>query len=119
MEVVMSLSFRPVREEWGEACSCFIDADEVVRLLRRVADSLEIPSEQHNYADNVSVWIEDGKKLLDYIESRRFTPSAVAQLTGLDAKAIEPLIGNMKMLSRKWGRAIGAHGELHFYVDAF
>jgi hypothetical protein len=22
----MSLSFRPVREEWGEACSCFVDA---------------------------------------------------------------------------------------------
>ena len=41
----MSLSFRPVREEWGEACSCFIDADEVVRLLRRVADVLEIPSD--------------------------------------------------------------------------
>ena len=32
---------------------------------------------------------------------------------------LEFLIGNMKPLSRKWRRAIGSHGELHFYVDAF
>lgn len=115
----MSLSFRPVREEWGEVCSCFIDADEVVSLLRRVSEVLEIPSEHHNYADNVSVWIEDGNKLLDYLESRRFTAPTVAQLTGLKAQALKPLIRNMKVLSHKWRRAIGSHGELHFYVDAF
>ena len=115
----MSLSFRPVREEWGEACSCFIDADEVVRLLQRVSDVLEISSEHHNYADNVSVWVEDGTRLLDYLESRRFTAATVARLTGLEAAALKPLIGNMKALSRKWRKAIGSHGELHFYVDAF
>ena len=115
----MSLSFRPVREEWSEACSCFIDADEVVRLLRRVSEVLDIPSEHHNYADNVSVWIENGNKLLDYVESRRFTARSVAALTGLKAPTLRPLIGNMKTLARKWRRAIGAHGELHFYVDAF
>ncbi|MFI5107528.1 MAG: hypothetical protein ACHP78_01640 [Terriglobales bacterium] len=108
-----------MREEWGEACSCFIDADEVVRLLRRVSEVLGIPSEHHNYADNVSVWIEDGNKLLDYLESRRFTPHNVAALIGLKAEALKPLIGNMKALSRKWRRAIGSRGELHFYVDAF
>ena len=115
----MSLSFRPVREEWSDACSCFIDADEVVRLLRRISEVLEIPSEHHNYADNVSVWIEDGNKLLDYVESRRFTARSVAALTGLKAQALKPLIRNMKALSRKWHKAIGYHGELHFYVDAF
>jgi hypothetical protein len=115
----MSLSFRPVREEWGEACSCFIDADELVRLLRRVADILEIPSEHHNYADNLSVWIEDGNKLLDYVESRRFTARGVAALTGLKAQALKSFVGNMKTLARKWRKAIGSHGELHFYVDAF
>jgi hypothetical protein len=88
----MSLSFRPVREEWGEACSCFVDADEVVRLLRRVADILDIPSEHHNYADNVSVWVEDGNTLLDYIESRRFTARSVAASTGLKAQALKPFI---------------------------
>ena len=115
----MSLSFRPVREEWGEASSCFIDADEVVTLLRIMAAILVIPSEHHSYADNVSVWIEDGTKLLDYIESRRFTASSVARSSGLKAEALKPLIGNMKALSRKWRRAIGSHGELHFYVDRF
>ncbi len=115
----MSLSFRPVREEWGEACSCFIDADDVVRLLRRVADVLEIPSEHYNYADTVSVWIENGAKFLDYLESRRFTTASLAVLTRLRPKAIRPLVGNMKALSPAWRRAIGAHGELHFYVDAF
>ena len=115
----MSLSFRPVREEWGEACSCFIDADEVVRLFRGIADSLGIPSEHHNYADNVSVWVEDGNKLLDYIESRRFTASAVARIAGLETKALDPLISNMKAFARKWRGSVGAHGELHFYVDAF
>ena len=115
----MSLSFRPVREEWSDACSCFIDADDVVRLLRRISEVLGIPSEHHNYADNVSVWIEDGNKLLDYIESRRFTAATIARLTGLKAQALKPLIRNMKALSRKWRRAIGSHGELHFYVDAF
>jgi hypothetical protein len=115
----MSLSFRPVREEWGDACSCFIEVDEVVRLLRRVADILDIPSEHHNYADNVSVWIEDGNKLLDYVESRRFTARSLAVSTGLKAKALKPLVGNMKTLARNWRKAIGSHGELHFYVDAF
>jgi len=115
----MSLSFRPVREEWGEACSCFIDADELVRLLRRIAEILDIPSEHHSYADNVSVWIEDGNKLLDYVESRRFTASGVARITGLETKALEPLIRNMKAFARKWRSSIGSHGELHFYVDAF
>ena len=115
----MSLSFRPVREEWGEACSCFIDADEVVRLLRIMANTLDIPSEHHSYADNVSVWIEDGAKLLDHIESHRFTAPSVARLIGLKAKALPALVSNMKALSRNWRRAIGSHGELHFYVDRF
>ena len=100
-------------------CSCFIDADEVVRLLRRVSEVLDIPSEHHNYADNVSVWIENGNTLLDYGESRRFTARNVAALTGLQAKTLKPLIGNMKAFSRKWRKAIGSHGELHFYVDSF
>jgi len=115
----MSLSFRPVREEWGEACSCFIDADDVVRLLRGIADSLNIPSEHHAYADNISVWVEDGKKFLDYVEGRRFTAKHAVALTGLAARALKPLVGNMKALSRMWQSAIGSHGELHFYVDAF
>jgi hypothetical protein len=115
----MSLSFRPVREQWGECCSCFVDADELVRFLRRLADSLEIPSEHHNYADNVSVWIEDGNKLLDHVESQQFTAQGLARLTGLKAEALKPLVGNMKVLARKWRRSIGSNGELHFYVDAF
>ena len=115
----MSLSFRPVREEWGESCSCFVDADDVVRLLRGIADRLNIPSEHHTYADNVSVWIEDGKKLLDHMESRHFTVRLAAAITGLEAKVLKPLVGNMKALSRTWRSAIGSHGELHFYVDAF
>ena len=115
----MSLSFRPVREEWGEACSCFVDADDVVSLLRRISQELGVPSEHHNYGDNISVWVEDGKKLLDHIESERFTAKGVAALTGLKAKALTPLVRNMKALARQWQKAIGAHGELHFYVDAF
>ena len=108
-----------MREEWGEACSCFIDADEVVRLLRRISEALGIPSEHHNYGGTISVWVEDGKKLLDYIRSRSFTARHVAALTGLKAKALMPLIGNMKALSREWQEAVGSHGEIHFYVDAF
>ena len=115
----MSLSFRPVREQWGESCSCSVDADELVRLLRRLADSLDIASEHHNYADNVSVWIEDGNKLLDHLESQQFTARCLARLTGLKVQALKPLIGNMKALAGKWRNSIGTHGELHFYVDAF
>lgn len=115
----MSLSFRPVGEEWSEACSCFVDADEVVKLLRLISQKLGIPSEHHNYADTISVWVEDGKRLLDHMQSERFTAKSVAALTGLKAKALTPLVGNMKALSREWQKAVGAHGELHFYVDAF
>ena len=114
----MSLSFRPVREEWGEPSSCFIDADELITLLRRVCEILAIPTEQHRYADNTSVWIEDGNKLLDYVESRRFTASSAAALTGLRPEALGPLIGNMKALCPKWRGSVGAHEELNFYVDA-
>ncbi len=53
------------------------------------------------------------------MQSERFTAKSVAALTGLKAKALTPLVGNMKALARKWQKAIGSHGELHFYVDAF
>ena len=43
----------------------------------------------------------------------------MSRTAGLQAKALKPLIGNMKALSRKWRRGIGSNGELHFYVDAF
>ena len=27
------------------------------------------PSDEHGYGDNKAVWLEDGKKLLDYVEA--------------------------------------------------
>ena len=49
------------------------------------------------------------------------TPDDVTWITIAVTKVtkLKLLIGNMKALSSKWRKAIGSHGELHFYVDAF
>ena len=60
----MSLSFRPVKEIWGEPSSCFVDADLMLRVLLTIADGAGTQSEAYAYGDKTSIWVEDGGKLL-------------------------------------------------------
>jgi hypothetical protein len=45
-----------------------------IALFRDLAARVGTASDEHSYGDNTSVWLENGRKVLDYIQSdNRFT----------------------------------------------
>jgi hypothetical protein len=38
-------------------------------LLHDLAARVDAASEEHEYGENTAVWLEDGKKVLDYVEA--------------------------------------------------
>ena len=80
-------------------------------------------SDELSYRENTAVWFEDGKKILDYIQSDRrfnslsFKDSLDEQGVTVDEDALFPLLANMQSLSEQWRESVGGHGELVFYVD--
>jgi hypothetical protein len=65
----MSQSFRPVKEIWNSHSSCFVESEELVALLHDLAVRAGTASDEHEYGDNKAVWIEDGTKVLGYMEA--------------------------------------------------
>jgi hypothetical protein len=119
----MSLSFRPVNEVWGEPSSCFVDRDTLVRILHCLAKKAGCRSEEHDYADNTSIWIEDGVKMLEFISGDpSFTVQHLAKRLGLkkqEREKLGPLISNMMAMASAWRDSVDRHGALTFYVDAY
>jgi hypothetical protein len=63
-EKALSISFRPVKEVWGESSSCFISPDEVADRLRKLAeDHLRGVVYKYEYGDVISLWIEEASHL--------------------------------------------------------
>ena len=121
----MSQSFRPVKEIWNMHSSCFVGPGELIALFHDLAARVGTASDEHQYGDKNAVWIEDGKKVLDYMEAdERF--SAASFKDSLEEQGILinkksdliSLIDNMRSLARLWRSSIGEHGELVFYIDA-
>jgi hypothetical protein len=65
----MSQCFRPVKEIWNTHSSCFVEPKALITLLHDLAARVGTASDEHSYGDNTSVWFENGRKVLDYIQS--------------------------------------------------
>jgi hypothetical protein len=120
----MSQCFRPVKEIWNTQSSCFIEPETLITLLHGLAARVATASDDHTYGDNTAVWLEDGNKVLDYMErDQRFSPdsfkeSLEEQRVRVRRDDLASLVGNMRSLGAQWRNSIGAHGELVFYIDA-
>src|SRR5271163_2755385 len=120
----MSQSFRPVKEIWNMHSSCFVEPEELTALLHDLAARVGTASDEHEYGDNKAVWLEDGTKILDYIEADEhlnaasFKDSLEEQGVVIDGDNLATLIDNMRSLAKQWRSSIGERGELVCYVDA-
>lgn len=120
----MSQSFRPVKEIWNMHSSCFVEPEELIAVLLDLAARVGTASDEHEYGDKKTVWLEDGNQVLDYIETDErfnaasFRDSMEEQGVVIDKSDLTTLIDNMRSLAKQWRSSIGEHGELVFYVDA-
>lgn len=60
----MSIGVRPVIEKWGYTVDLAASGVDAARLLRRALAHFDdhLETEQHDYADMVVVWCDDGEK---------------------------------------------------------
>jgi|ERR1039458_2307783 hypothetical protein len=120
----MSQSFRPVKEIWNVHSSCFVESEELIALFYDLAARVGTASAEHEYGDNKAVWLEDGKKVLDYMDADErfnaasFKDSMEEQGVVINQNDLSTLIDNMRSLVKQWRSSIGEHGELVFYIDA-
>jgi hypothetical protein len=120
----MSQSFRAVKEIWNIHSSCFIEPGKLIVLLHDLAARVETASDDHEYGDNQVVWLENGRKVLEYMETdKRFNAasrkdSMEEQGIAVNRNELIALIDNMRSLSKQWRSSVGRHGELLFYIDA-
>jgi hypothetical protein len=114
----MSLSMRPVREQWGEATSLFLNTDTVVDLLANVAHSLGIAYGLNDTDQGAEVIIHEGGKFLDHVESEEFTPTTAQRLLNktVDEGDLASLVQNLKSLAENW-RGFLDEDELRILVD--
>jgi hypothetical protein len=114
----MSQSFRPVKEIWNTHSSCFVQSEELVALLPDLAARVGTASDEHEYGDNKAVWLEDGYRVLNYIETDErftaasFTDSLEEQGVVIHKIDLTTLVGNMRGLAKQWRNSIGEQGEL-------
>jgi len=120
----MSQSFRAVKEIWNAHSSCFIEPEKLMVLLHHLAARVGTASDDYEHGDNQVVWLENGRKVLDYIEADErfsaasFKDSMEEQGIAVNKNDLIALINNMQSLSKQWRSSIGKHGELVFYIDA-
>ena len=120
----MSQTFRAVKEIWNVHSSCFIGPEKLMVLLHDLAARVGTTSDEREYGDNKAVWLEDGNKVLDYMEADErfsaasFKDSMEEQGIAVNKNDLSALIDNMRSLSKQWRSSIGKHGELVFYIDA-
>jgi len=109
---------------WCEGTHCFVEPKVVVALLQDLAARADTASSENCYGDNIAVWLEDGVKVLVYIEkdtrfnSLSLKDSLEEQGVSAQQSDLASLVENMKSLADEWRNSLGAHGELVFYVDA-
>ncbi len=120
----MSQSFRPVKEIWNMHSSCFVAPGELIVLLHDLAARVGTASDEHEYGDKNAVWLEDGNKVLDYMEADErfnaasFKDSMEEQGVVINQNDLTTLIDNMRSLVKQWRSSIGEHRDLVFYIDA-
>jgi len=118
----MSLSFRPVQEIWGTASSCFIG--NPAEFLEALAEHSGCgPTERHPYAECISVWISDGCKFLDALQTTEFPPALFFFYQFFkeenDSAALASLWQNLKALADEWRDSVNTDGSIVFYIDVY
>ena len=120
----MSQGFRAVKEIWNIQSSCFIEPEKLIVLLHDLAARVGTASDELGYGDNQVVRLENGRKVLDYMEADEhfsapsFKVSMEEQGVAVNKNNPITLIDNMRSLSKQWRSSIGKHGELVFYIEA-
>ncbi len=118
----MPKSFRPVVEKWGSSSSCFLASNAVERVLTDLTHAA-IPAGRMSsteYGEVNVVWIEEGAKFLDYIESKSVNELAAHIVDIDDVEATQSLLSNIKNLSSEWRQQLDEDdGSLSFYVDQY
>jgi hypothetical protein len=120
----LSQNFRAVKEIWNVHSSCFIEPEKLMVLLHDLVARVGTASDEHEYGDKKAVWLENGRKVLDYMEADKrfnaasFKDSMEEQGIAINRHDLISLIDNMRSLSKQGRRSIGKHGELLSYIDA-
>lgn len=121
----MSMSLRPVMEQWNTHTSCFIAHDEIIALFQELSIRVDTLCSETDYGDKTAIWIQDGTKFLDFIANDPDCNAASLQKSledaGVDVNVLDlaALINNMRYLEASWRSSINNAGELRFYVDAW
>ncbi len=121
----MSMSLRPVIEQWNTHTSCFLAHDEIITLFHELAARADTLCSETDYGDKTAIWIQDGKRLLDFIgydpdfNAESLMKSLQDENVEVNASDLGFLIHNMQSLARDWRSSINNAGELRFYVDAW
>ena len=144
----MSLCLRPVVETWGEGLTYstrWIDMDDLIAALvqyagedtgegkESVLDLEPLVHETSTYGDMRTVYISDGERFLNWLESVPVTGGAdpKALTTRLEAdglipdgeddpeeleRIVEDLRG-MKNMAKDWKKSVDQDRSLRFYCD--
>ena len=117
----MSQSFRAVKEIWSVHSSCFIEAEKVIALLHDLPARVGTASDEREYGDNKAVWLEDGNRVLDYMEADErfnavsFKDSIEEQGVVINKNDLTSLVDNMRTLAKQWRSSliiVSLHGAL-------
>jgi hypothetical protein len=101
-----------------------VEPEDLIILLHDLAARVGTASDEHEYGDNKAIWLEDGNKVLDYMEvdkrcnAASFKDSMEEQGIIINKDQLTTLIDNMRSMARQWRSSIGERGELVFYVDS-
>lgn len=125
----MSMSLRPVREDWGAYSEGF--CDDPVNILSALTDeftgghyrgySIHHHGEE-SYGNLTVVRISDGKTFLDRLyvmnwKERHRLAVKLAEEHGEDVGDVESLLSNMHNLAEEWRGMLDRDGSLRLYVD--
>jgi hypothetical protein len=117
----MSMSLRPVREDWGTHSSSF--CDDPVNILSALTNEFTGGNHgEESYGDLTVVWISDGKTFLDRLhamnrDERHQLAVKFAGEYDEDVGDVDSLLSNMRNLANEWRGMLGSDGSLRFYVD--
>jgi hypothetical protein len=117
----MSMHLRPVVEKWGPSCGFLLGHEEMVELLREIATRAGIDTHSQNeYGDLEVVWIQNGRKFLDFLGGGR-KAMLDAKADGLDIYDLtddEPeCVEHLAGMVDQWRAILGEDGSLRIYVD--
>ena len=108
----MSQSFRRVKEIWNMHSSCFVEPEELITLLHDLAARVGTASDEHGYGDNNAVWLEDGKRVLDYVEAdERF--NAASFKDSMEEQGVVIDKNDLSHADRQYAEPSKAVAEIH------